>query len=57
MEYCLSSKSQIEALDDSAITEKLNYVSEALKLTKNQLAIQKLYLGSAVPLDFSLLHD
>ena len=45
MEYCLSNKSQIEALDDSAITEKLNYVSEALKLTKKSIGDTKALLG------------
>ena len=45
MEYCLSNKSQIEALDDSAITEKLNYVSEALKLTKKSIGDSIALLG------------
>ena len=45
MEYCLSNKSQIEALDDSAITEKLNYVSEALKLTKKSIGDTIALLG------------
>ena len=45
MEYCLSNKSQIEALDDSAITEKLNYVSEALKLTKKSIGNAIALLG------------
>ena len=45
MEYCLSNKSQIEALDYSAITEKLNYVSEALKLTKKSIGNSIALLG------------
>ena len=44
MEYCLSNKSQIETLDDSAITDKLNYVSEALKLTKKSIGDTKALL-------------
>lgn len=45
MEYCLSNKAEIEALDDSAITEKLNYVSEALKLTKRSIGNNQALLG------------
>lgn len=45
MDYCLTSKSQIDALDDSAIVEKLNYVSEALKLTKQSIGDSKALLG------------
>ena len=45
MEYCLSNKAEIEALDDSAITEKLNYVSEALKLTKKSIGNNQALLG------------
>lgn len=45
MEYRLSNKAQIEALEDSAITEKLNYVSEALKLTKQSIGDSKALLG------------
>ena len=45
MEYCLSNKSQIIALDDSAITEKLNYVSEALKMTRKSIGDTIALLG------------
>ena len=45
MEYRLTNKAQIEALEDSAIPEKLNYVSEALKLTKKSLGNDKALLG------------
>lgn len=45
MEYRLTNKSQIEALQGSAIAEKLNYVSEALKLTKTTLGDNKALLG------------
>lgn len=45
MDFRLESKSQIEALDPSAIEEKLKYVSDALKLIRNGVSQQKAVLG------------
>lgn len=45
MDYRLDSAAQIDALDGSAIREKLSYVGEALKLISNELKDEKMLLG------------
>ena len=45
MDYLLDSPEKIAALDRFNITEKLNYVAEALKLTRSQLGRDKALLG------------
>ncbi len=45
MDYRLDSKDQIDALDPTAIEEKLSYVSDALKLIDGELAGSKALLG------------
>ena len=45
MDYLLDTPEKIAALDSSKITEKLNYVAEALKLTRTKMGDEKALLG------------
>jgi len=45
MDYLLDTPDKIAALDPSKITEKLNYVAEALKLTRTKMGDEKALLG------------
>lgn len=45
MDYLLDSPEKIAALDSSKITVKLNYVAEALKLTRSRMVDDKALLG------------
>jgi uroporphyrinogen decarboxylase len=45
MDYLLDTPEKIAALDTSKITEKLNYVAEALKLTRTKMGDEKALLG------------
>ena len=45
MDYLLDTPEKIAALDPSKITEKLNYVAEALKLTRTKMGDEKALLG------------
>ena len=47
MNYELDSVERIDSLDPSAVEEKLNYVADALKLIKSELAGDKALLGFA----------
>ncbi len=57
MDYLLDTPEKIAALDTSKITEKLNYVAEALKLTRTKMGDEKALLGfCGSSLDACLLH-
>jgi uroporphyrinogen decarboxylase len=45
MDYLLDTPEKIAALDPSKVTEKLNYVAEALKLTRTKMGDEKALLG------------
>lgn len=45
MEYLLDSAEKIEALDDSAVTEKLSYMADSLSLTRSKMGDDTALLG------------